>query len=95
MTRQKRLNVIITTFADSDMIIGDDIRTVDSQIEIKLIEIDQVIIKKNIKGGWSFEVGFAYLCPNRGTQKNTPNHLIPYNSSFTTYFLEYYLITTW
>jgi hypothetical protein len=54
MTRQKRLNVIITTFADSDMIIRDDIRTVDSQIEIKLIEIDQVIIKKNIKGGWSF-----------------------------------------
>jgi hypothetical protein len=54
MTRQKRLKVIITTFADSDMIIGVDIRTVDSQIETKLIEIDQVIMKKNIKGGWSF-----------------------------------------
>jgi hypothetical protein len=29
MTRQKRLNVIITTFADSIMTIGDDIRIVE------------------------------------------------------------------
>lgn len=28
MTRQKRLNVIITTFADSNMIMGNNIRIV-------------------------------------------------------------------